>query len=339
MNGEKNGRGSTWDDKEIFLLINIWGEERIQEKLDSCVHKRPVFEKMAKCLAEQGFERTHKQINEKIKQLKKKYKQIKDANNVSGSGRKTWKFFNVVDEILGDRPISTPSYLFEIEDESGQQGEEEESGVLVRQNSETTSGEEISLESTQNDEDLQDKDALIQQSFQLRSSTPLSSSMEITDAVGHELNTLQPHQEQPNCNIIEEKEPKKGMVLSSRKGKSKKRSRSEMQLSNALTMTKEHQKEADERFFKMEEARNREELEIEEKRRREDRAHEIYMMQMMRNMFMEAASALTIPVPMQHTQCYQTQPGRLNNSVYEQNSQNYPRNFNESDKGSHFTSL
>ena len=52
MNGEKNGRGSTWDDKEIFLLINNWGEERIQEKLDSCMHKGPVFEKMAKCLAE-----------------------------------------------------------------------------------------------------------------------------------------------------------------------------------------------------------------------------------------------------------------------------------------------
>ena len=162
---KKNGRGSTWDDKEIFLLINIWGRKefggggrRSQETLDSCVHKSLVFEKMAKCFAEQGFERIHKQINEKIKQLKKKYKQIKDANNISGSGRKTWKFFNVVDEILGDRSIATPYYLFEIEDESAQQGEEEESGLLVWQDSEITSGEEISLESTQNGDDLRDKD-------------------------------------------------------------------------------------------------------------------------------------------------------------------------------------
>ena len=112
-----------------------------------------------------------------------------------------------------------------------------------------------------------------------------------------------------------------------------------MQLSNALTMIKEHQKEADERFFKMKEARNREELEIEEKRRSDDRAHEIYMMQMMRSMFMGTVSAFTNPVAMQHTQCCQTQPRRFNNSICEQNNQNYPRNFNESDKASHFTSL
>ena len=139
----------------------------------------------------------------------------------------------------------------------------------------------------------------IQHSFQLRSSTPLSSSVEIKEAVGHELNTLQPRKEQPNCNSIEDKEPKKGMVLSSRKGKSKKR-RNEMQSSNALTMIKEHQQEADERFFKMEEARHREELEIEEKRRREGRAHEIYLMQMMRSIFMEAASAFTSPLQWLH---------------------------------------
>ena len=170
------------------------------------MHKRPVFEKMVKSLAEQGFEHNHKEINEKIKQLKNKYKQIKNTNNISGSERKTWKFFNVVDEILGDRPIATHSFLFEMEDEFGQQGEDEESGVLVRQNSEIISGEEISLKSTQNDDDLQNTDKLIQHSTKLHSSTPLSSPVEITDAVGHELNTLQPLKEQPNCNIIKDRQ-------------------------------------------------------------------------------------------------------------------------------------
>ena len=74
-------------------------------------------------------------------------------------------------------------------------------------------------------------------------------------------------------------------------------------------------------------------------KQQEDRALEIDVMQMMMSMFMEAASAFTFPVPMLFTQCYQTQPKRLSNSICEQNNQKYSSNFNESDKGSHFTSL
>ena len=48
MSGETSGRGSTWSDEEVLLLLGFWGEEAIQSKLDNCVHKRPVFEKIAK---------------------------------------------------------------------------------------------------------------------------------------------------------------------------------------------------------------------------------------------------------------------------------------------------
>ena len=46
--------------------------------------QRPVFEEMAKRLADKGFERSHIQIREKIKQLKQRYKKVQDDNNRSG---------------------------------------------------------------------------------------------------------------------------------------------------------------------------------------------------------------------------------------------------------------
>eukprot|EP00794_Sanderia_malayensis_P001068 gene1068-405_t len=60
----------------------------------------------------------------------------------------------------------------------------------------------------------------------------------------------------------EGKKPEKDMILSCRRGKSKKWSRSEIILSNAFAAMKEQQKETDERFFKMEEDRRRQDLEV-----------------------------------------------------------------------------
>ena len=63
-------RGSTWADEEILLLISIWANEKIQQQLDSCSRKRPIYEKMAKRLKEEGdYIRSFSHINEKIKQL------------------------------------------------------------------------------------------------------------------------------------------------------------------------------------------------------------------------------------------------------------------------------
>ena len=55
-----------------------------------------------------GFSRSFIMIREKIKQLKKKYKKVKD-NNLSGRSRKTCQFFDWFDEVMGDRP--TTNYL------------------------------------------------------------------------------------------------------------------------------------------------------------------------------------------------------------------------------------
>ena len=103
MSESKTDRGSTWDEEEVIQLSHIWADERTP----------PIVEKMAKTLAEAGFTRTFSQVREKIKQLKQNYKKIKDNNNKSGNNRKTCKYFEELDKILGDRPITTPPSVIE----------------------------------------------------------------------------------------------------------------------------------------------------------------------------------------------------------------------------------
>ena len=82
MSASKAERGTLWADEEVMALIGIWVDEGIQQQLDSCARKRPIFEKIARRMHEEGeYIRTFAQVREKIKQLKQAYKKIKDSNN------------------------------------------------------------------------------------------------------------------------------------------------------------------------------------------------------------------------------------------------------------------
>ena len=62
-----------------------------------------------------------------------------------------------------------------------------------------------------------------------------------------------------------------------------------MFMSNALEMMNKQQALSDDRFFKLEEARLDRELTIEEKRHKDDKDHELIMMQMMGNISSQIA--------------------------------------------------
>ena len=72
---------TAWTDNEIFNLIEIWGNETIQEQLEGCRRNREVFEKISKLMHEVGYERTGTQCREKIKKLKVDYWKVKDKYN------------------------------------------------------------------------------------------------------------------------------------------------------------------------------------------------------------------------------------------------------------------
>ena len=120
-------RGTVWSDKEVKALIAIWGESNVQEELDGAVRNQAICQRIAKHLREQGYGRDWKQCRAKIKNLKTKYREIKDHNRETGQGRKTCKFYKELDRIMGHRPASVPASLLDTGDSSSTLAESQES--------------------------------------------------------------------------------------------------------------------------------------------------------------------------------------------------------------------
>ncbi len=80
----------------------------------------------------------------------------------------------------------------------------------------------------------------------------------------------------------------------------------------------------------MEEARQQREIEIEEKRRCEERQHEMSMMQMMGNMFMQVAANFNQPQPQTFSASMQPNfyNGRQQQQIYQHNLFDYGSTVN-----------
>ncbi|GFQ90440.1 zinc finger protein with KRAB and SCAN domains 2 [Trichonephila clavata] len=83
-----------WLTKEIRALINIWGNQDVQQKFDVTVRDSEVYRNISEELKKFGYARTVSQIRSKVKQLKRDYRLQKDKLNRSGSaGAIKLKFF------------------------------------------------------------------------------------------------------------------------------------------------------------------------------------------------------------------------------------------------------
>ena len=106
-------RGTIWIDREVKALVAIWGEGNIQDELDGAVRNQSIYKKIAKGMRNQGYDRDWKQCRDKIKNLKTKYREVKDNNGETGRQRISCKFYQELDIVLGHRPASVPSSLLE----------------------------------------------------------------------------------------------------------------------------------------------------------------------------------------------------------------------------------
>ena len=95
---------ATWSDEDVFKLIDLWGEDSIQVQLETCKRNKWVYEKIAAQMKEAGYDRSADQCREKAKKLKGEYRKVKDKQGKTGTGRINWKFFDVLDDLLGNRP-------------------------------------------------------------------------------------------------------------------------------------------------------------------------------------------------------------------------------------------
>lgn len=104
--GRKHERGSNWTDPEIVELLQLWSDESVQLELESSLRNQRVFDRIAHVLREKGIYRTGDQCREKIKKMKLEYRRIKDNHKM-----RTWKFYDVMDRVLANRPAISYSSL------------------------------------------------------------------------------------------------------------------------------------------------------------------------------------------------------------------------------------
>ena len=102
---------SRWKNEEILSLIAIWGDSKVQAELDGVVRNKSVYQTISKKLRENGYNKDWKQL----------YKKAKTHHNKTGQGRKAFKYFAQLNDVMGNRAAVSPPLLIE----SSQPGDSE----------------------------------------------------------------------------------------------------------------------------------------------------------------------------------------------------------------------
>nr|XP_020455284.1 uncharacterized protein LOC109959892 isoform X2 [Monopterus albus] len=95
---------AVWTSDEVKVLLTRWAEDNIQEELRSSQRNERVFAQLSSELATQGFDKTTSQCRSKIRQLKQRYKMIKE---LKGSKKQKNRWFVIMDKVLGHRKPET----------------------------------------------------------------------------------------------------------------------------------------------------------------------------------------------------------------------------------------
>ncbi len=94
-----------WSEEEISCFLAIWSSAEVQNKLEGASRTKPVLQQIQREMTAAGYERNVLQISNKLKKLKKEYRDQKKDLGRSGNGRpRRNPHFDVLDSVLGDRP-------------------------------------------------------------------------------------------------------------------------------------------------------------------------------------------------------------------------------------------
>ncbi|XP_066286932.1 zinc finger and SCAN domain-containing protein 29-like [Branchiostoma lanceolatum] len=105
-------RGKIWGEAETRCLIGLWSDECVQAKLETW-RNAMVIKKIVEGLAKEGFYRSPTQVKVKMREMRYKYRLAKKENERSGSGRISCPFYDEMEDILGDRPATTPHFTMQ----------------------------------------------------------------------------------------------------------------------------------------------------------------------------------------------------------------------------------
>lgn len=70
--------------------------------------QKTIWRKIANIFHENGYNITEEQCNIKWRNLKRRYKNVRDRNNQTGKGTEHWEYFDVIEEFINTRPEIEP---------------------------------------------------------------------------------------------------------------------------------------------------------------------------------------------------------------------------------------
>ncbi len=94
-----------WSEEETQCFLALWSSSEVQNKLEGASWTQPVFEKIQREMAAATYDQSVEQLINKLKKLKKNYKDQKKELECSSSGQlKRNPHFAPLHSLLGNRP-------------------------------------------------------------------------------------------------------------------------------------------------------------------------------------------------------------------------------------------
>lgn len=104
---EKQDNFFKWCHEAILLLIEEY-RSRADDFTSGRVSQKKTWEAISLILKQKGHDVTGPQCMSKFNGLKKTFKSVKDHNNKSGNGTKSWPYFDLLDGLIGAKPFMNP---------------------------------------------------------------------------------------------------------------------------------------------------------------------------------------------------------------------------------------
>ena len=105
-----------WEDRTVRLLIENYVHFKHLFKKGKTT-KKDVFQKIADRFNEISTVKVSgDQCMRKWLKLEAKFKEIEDNNNLTGRAKKSWKFYEDLEEAIGDSPKVNPAYTYDFVD-------------------------------------------------------------------------------------------------------------------------------------------------------------------------------------------------------------------------------
>ncbi|XP_052438951.1 uncharacterized protein LOC127977833 isoform X1 [Carassius gibelio] len=100
MNCMEDRKKVAWSDAETVILLQLWGDEQVQQNLQRCPHNGHIYSEISEKLNGHGYLRSAEQCHTRIKRLKISYRQCMDSLSSPEAERVEFKFYDLMEDIF-----------------------------------------------------------------------------------------------------------------------------------------------------------------------------------------------------------------------------------------------